>query len=228
MRDSGSPPAGGREGSVMRIVAFSDPHREVAAAHRVRHASAAADVVVGAGDFGDRGRGARDTLDVLADLHCPLVIVSGNHDRVDELADFAATHAGVHLLHGDGVDIDGVRFVGLGSAVARAQPSPNSEWLHEDEAARLLAAHVRCDVLVTHTPPRGAADVHPSGRSGGSEAVRAAVLRLAPALCLCGHVHRSHGVRVRLGPTRVHNLGPVVSRHRVERLRRPRATLGRT
>lgn len=195
----------------MRIVAFSDPHRDTSIARAVLDASADAELVVGAGDFGDRGIGAFDTLDILASIRCPLLIVSGNHD-LDDLACFSAAHRHVHLLHGDAIDFEGLRFVGLGSAVAHEEPSPDSEWLHESDAAGLLATHRRCDVLISHTPPRGAADIHPDGTSGGSDAVRDAIERLAPMLCLCGHVHHGHGVQAHIGRTRVHNLGPVVSR----------------
>lgn len=197
----------------MQLLAFSDPHRDTRTARELVAASAQADLIVGGGDFGDRGLGARDVLDILADTACPVVIVSGNHDRLDELRALTARHAGLHLLHGEAIDVGGLRFVGIGSAIARREPSANSEWLQENDATALLAPHDRCDVLISHTPPVGAADVHPDGSSGGSDAIRAAVLRWQPRLCLCGHVHRSHGVRVALGNTLVHNLGPSVSRH---------------
>ena len=197
----------------MKIVACSDPHGRLAPARALVAASAGAHVAVCAGDLGDRGLGAAAVLEALAGVACPLLIVSGNHDRLDELASLVAGRDRVHLLHGTRAEIGGVAFVGLGSAVALAEPSPKSEWLHETDAERLLASHGACDVLVSHTPPRGAADVHPDGSSGGSEAVARAVRRMAPALCLCGHVHRSHGVRARLGTTLVHNLGPTVSVH---------------
>ena len=202
-----------RAPETVRIVACSDPHGRVEVARALVEASGPADVAVCAGDLGDRGLGARRMLSALAEAPSPLLIVSGNHDRLDELAALAGRWPHVHLLHGTRVEIAGARFVGLGGAVALAEPSANSEWVHESDAAALLAPHGACDVLVSHTPPAGAADAHFDGSSGGSAAVREAVERLRPALCLCGHVHGSHGVRTRLGGTLVHNLGPVVSHH---------------
>jgi len=199
----------------MKLVAFSDPHRRQASAHALVAASDAADVAIGGGDFGDRGQGALEVLSILARVRCPLLIVSGNHDRLDTLESFADEHDHVQLLHGTAVTIDGLRFVGIGSAIATAQPSPNSEWLHEDDAAALLDRHRRCDVLISHTPPWGAADLHPDGSSGGSVAVRGFIERLSPALCVCGHVHRSHGAQARIGPTLVHNVGPRVAVHEI-------------
>ncbi len=199
----------------MKIVAFSDPHRDLDAARALVIASVYADVATGAGDFGDRGVGASEVLEVLAAVHCPLLIVSGNHDRLTELACLADRWPHVHLLHGSTITIDGVVFVGLGGAVARSEPSSNSEWVHEADAATLLEAHERCDILISHTPPVGAADIHPDGTSGGSTAVRTAVLRMHPELCLCGHVHCSHGVRAHVGATLVHNLGPDIASFRL-------------
>ena len=199
----------------MRIVACSDPHGRLDVARALVAASRSADVAVCAGDLGDRGRGAPAMLAALAEAACPLVVVSGNHDRMDELAALAERWLAVQEVHGARVALGGAGFVGLGGAVALAEPSANSEWVHERDAAALLAPHRACDVLVSHTPPAGAADVHFDGACGGSVAVREALERLRPALCLCGHVHGSHGVRTRLGATLVHNLGPAVSCHEV-------------
>lgn len=183
----------------------------------VLEASVSADIVVGAGDFGDRGAGADEALGVLDALECPLLIVSGNHDRLPLLHDYSENRSNVHVLHGSSITVDGVRFLGIGSAIAHAEPSPNSEWLHEDDATELLRKHQDIDVLISHTPPKGSADAHPDGESGGSLAILQTVQRLAPQLCLCGHVHWSHGVRQNIGRTLVHNIGPQPVWHCVER-----------
>jgi len=52
----------------VRILAFSDLHRDRDAAEAIANASADADLVVGAGDFATMGRGHADTLDVLRDI----------------------------------------------------------------------------------------------------------------------------------------------------------------
>jgi Icc-related predicted phosphoesterase len=196
----------------MNILAFSDPHADAKALRDVVHSAntgeQAIDVVVGAGDFADRGQGTAEMLTILESLNCPLILVSGNHDRLEEMRDFVDTRPRMHLLHGNTVVIKGFVFVGIGSAIARAEPSRNSEWLHEEDAEHMLAEHPRADVLISHTPPRGAVDIHPDGSSGGSVAIRNAIERLTPSLCLCGHVHNAHRMQHQLGPTLVHNLGP--------------------
>ena len=68
----------------MRVLAFSDLHRDVAMAMAVVTESRDADVVVGAGDFATRGLGLQDTLSILRRVTVPFVLVPGNHD---DLAD---------------------------------------------------------------------------------------------------------------------------------------------
>lgn len=198
------------------LFAFSDPHAKLDAMERIVERAQGADLVVGAGDFGDRGRGATAALECLDALTCPILIVSGNHDRLPELAAFAESRREVFLLHGTAVTLHGLDFVGIGSAIAKREPSPNSEWMHEDAAQQLLSAHDKASVLISHTPPRGIADRHPSGQSGGSQSVREAIQRLQPRLCLCGHVHNAHQIQQHLGGTLVHNLGPEGYLHRLQ------------
>ncbi len=64
------------------------------------------------------------------------------------------------------------------------------------------------DILITHSPPKGVADVASTGQSFGSTAIRAAIEQVQPRYCLCGHIHDSWGVRGRIGRTEVINLGP--------------------
>ncbi len=200
----------------LNIFAFSDPHANRDAMQRVLEQAENADIVVGAGDFADRGEGTEVTLRILESLTCPIVLVSGNHDRLGALRDATDAHANMHLLHGTCVNLAGLEFLGIGSAIASAEPSANSEWLHEEDARQLLDEHPAASVLVSHTPPAGIADIHPDGTSGGSRAIRHTIERLQPRLCLCGHVHHAHGVQQRLGSTLVHNLGPSGHMHRID------------
>ncbi|MDB5579143.1 MAG: hypothetical protein JWR80_4319, partial [Bradyrhizobium sp.] len=61
----------------MRILAFSDLHRDAAQAEVIVNESRDADVVVGAGDFASRGLGHEDTLDILRRMTVPFVLVPG-------------------------------------------------------------------------------------------------------------------------------------------------------
>ena len=80
--------------------------------------SQAADVMVVAGDLTDLGKPAEAQIlaEHLRACSVPVVAVLGNHDyecgHVEEVSEILR-EAGVHLLEGQSVDIDGVSFVGV-------------------------------------------------------------------------------------------------------------------
>ncbi|MFQ5567568.1 MAG: metallophosphoesterase [Paracoccaceae bacterium] len=187
-----------------RILAFSDMHMSRRCAAGIAAASADADLVVGAGDFCNMRRGLAEAMALLGGVRAPLVCVPGNAESADELR--AAT--GATVLHGERAEIAGVAVFGLGYGVPT---TPFGAWscdLSEDEAEAMLAGMAEADILVSHSPPRALADRTSTGHSVGSTAVRAAIERVQPKLCLCGHIHDSWGVSGFIGRTAVHNLGP--------------------
>ncbi|MFW8595575.1 metallophosphoesterase family protein [Cribrihabitans neustonicus] len=190
----------------MRILAFSDLHLSAPHAAEIVAASAGADLVIGAGDFCNMRQGLDRAVAMLAGLKAPMVAVPGNGESAEELR--AAGFAGTTVLHGEGVDIEGLRLFGLGCGVPE---TPFGSWscdLSEVQAAAMLAACDHADILISHSPPKGVADVTSGGVSVGSTAVRAAAERVQPKLLLCGHVHDCWGVRGTIGKTEVVNLGP--------------------
>lgn len=192
----------------MKLLLFSDLHRDADAARRLVERSRGVDVVVGAGDFASVRRGIEICLDVLRAIDRPAVLVPGNNESLEELVEACRGWAHTRVLHGTGVEIQGVPFFGLGGGVP---VTPFGDWswdLTEEDAARLLADCPEQGVLVSHSPPKGAADEDGSGRSVGSTAVRDVVLRARPRLVVCGHIHASWGRSVPLGEATVLNAGP--------------------
>lgn len=192
----------------MRLLLFSDVHRDAAAARRLVERASAFDVVVGAGDFATMRRGLGGVIDVLEAIERPAVLVAGNSESYEELREACASWENAHVLHGSGVVLDGIPFFGLGGGVP---VTPFGSWsydLTEDEASVLLADCPDGGVLVTHSPPKGVLDRDSGGRSLGSTAVRETVERCRPRLVVCGHIHQSGGQEARLGESVVVNAGP--------------------
>lgn len=191
----------------MKILAFSDLHASKKQAAELVSASRDADLVIGAGDFCNMRQGLDEALGLLSGIRAPMVLVPGNAESADELR--AAVEEGIAVLHGGGIAIGGVKMFGLGYSVP---PPPFGEgWscnLEEAEAEAMLAECKAADILISHSPPRGAADRTSAGQSVGSEAVAKAIRRIQPGLVLCGHIHDSWGQEGRIGTTRVVNLGP--------------------
>jgi uncharacterized protein len=186
----------------VRILAFSDLHRDEQAGRSLVERSAQVDVVAGVGDFASIHRGLEEMIAVLRAIDRPALLVPGNNETDDALRAACAGWPAARVLHGDATEIDGVSFFGLGGGV----PVTPWDWsfdLTEQEAERMLAGLSPGAVLLVHSPPKGHVD-----RGLGSAAVLRAIEQRRPRLVLCGHVHECWGQESRVGDTPVHNLGP--------------------
>ena len=191
----------------MRILAFSDLHRDLDQAARLVEMSADADAVIGAGDFASVHEGLEETIEALAGIEAPTVLVPGNNETEDALRGAAGSWPAATVLHGDATELDGTSFFGLGAGI----PITPWDWsfdLSDEEAAERLAACPRGAVLVVHSPPKGHADASSAGDHLGSPAILSAIEDKQPRLAVCGHIHESWGARSRIGETEVVNLGP--------------------
>lgn len=193
----------------MRVLAFSDLHLARARAADLVTASTQADLVIGAGDYCNMRQGLDEAIGLLSAISVPMVLVPGNAESAEELAD--AVPDGVHVLHGQSATVDGLRLFGLGYGVPQ---TPFGAWscdLSEAEATELLDRCDAADIMITHSPPKGIGDRTSNGMSVGSVAVRDAIERVQPVFSLCGHIHDSWGARGKIGRTEVVNLGPRVN-----------------
>lgn len=191
----------------MRILAFSDLHRDLGRARALVERSADVDVVIGAGDFASVHEGLDATVGALAGIETPTVLVPGNNETADALRDAASAWSAATVLHGESTEIDGVTFFGLGAGI----PTTPWDWsfdLSDEEATEALESCPEGAVLVLHSPPRGHCDVAGSGENLGSQALADAIERLSPPLAVCGHIHESWGARSRIGDCEIANLGP--------------------
>ncbi|HET8815522.1 MAG TPA: metallophosphoesterase [Solirubrobacterales bacterium] len=191
----------------MRILAFSDLHRDLEQGAKLVEMSAEADVVIGAGDFASIHEGLEETIDALAAIEAPTVLVPGNNETADALRSAAERWSAANVLHGEGTTIEGVEFFGLGAGV----PITPWDWsfdLDDEAASEMLAACPEEAVLVLHSPPRDHCDSSGDGTHFGSPALLQAIEEKRPRLAVCGHIHESWGCESEIGPTPVRNLGP--------------------
>jgi Icc-related predicted phosphoesterase len=190
----------------LKLLAFSDLHRDRRQAARLVEMAADSDVVVGAGDYASNRLGLVRTIDALSPISKPTVLIPGNNETDAALWRASSAFAGAIVLHAEATEIDGRCFYGLGGGVPPT-PLPWSFDLSESEAESALARCPEGAILVVHSPPKGCVD-EAHGRHLGSDAVRAAVIDKRPPLVLCGHVHESWGQEDVLGDSRVVNVGP--------------------
>lgn len=191
----------------MRLLAFSDLHRDLDGARTLAERSGDFDVVIGAGDFASVHEGLTETIDVLAAIETPTILVPGNNETEDALRAATAGWDAATVLHGDSLALDGTTFFGLGAGI----PTTPWDWsfdLSDEEASEQLEACPEGAVLVVHSPPHGHCDRSSGGDHLGSHAILDAIARRRPPLAVCGHIHEAWGERSRVGPTEICNLGP--------------------
>jgi uncharacterized protein len=193
-----------------RLLLFSDVHCDLRACARVVAQARDVDLVIGAGDFARKHEGLQRTIDALAAIETPTIVIPGNNETDSDLraACAGADWAAATVLHSESIDAAGLTIFGFGCGV----PPIGLDWsfdLTEDQARRRLA-HCRegVDVFVTHSPPHGHVDRISSGRSIGSEAVLETIEKTSPRLVVCGHVHDCWGQESRVGASRIVNAGP--------------------
>jgi Icc-related predicted phosphoesterase len=190
----------------MKLLAFSDLHRDQDRAERLVELARDADVVLGAGDYATMRMGLEETIGVLRAITAPTVLVPGNAESDTELWQACQGWQSAHVLHGEALSLNGADLFGLGAGIPPT-PFPWSFDLSEDEAAAKLESCPEGAVLVVHSPPKGHLDeVH--GRHLGSRAILAAIERKRPALVVCGHIHQCWGSEAVIGTTPVVNVGP--------------------
>lgn len=196
---------------VMKILAFSDLHRDTNIAQRIAAASANADVIVGAGDFANNREGAADTIKILRTCVKPVVLVHGNHDDPKSISELCAGWSEGHYLHGNAITIAGYDFFGLGGEIPSRNNASWNSTETELKAKELLQHCPDRAILITHTPPFGCADKQADGSHEGSNSIRMAIQAKKPVLCVCGHIHHSWGKNGKVGSTPIYNLGPNIN-----------------
>jgi Icc-related predicted phosphoesterase len=191
----------------VRLLAFSDLHRDLTQAAALVEMSADADLVIGAGDFASIHEGLEETIGALAPITTPTILVPGNNETLDALRGAAAGWPAAAVLHGEGTTVDGVEFFGLGAGI----PATPWDWsfdLSDQEAAALIAPAPDGCVLVLHSPPYGHCDGGDPDTHFGSSALLAAIEEKRPRLVVCGHIHEAWGCESAIGETPLYNLGP--------------------
>lgn len=191
----------------MKLLAFSDLHRDLAKAAALVRMSERAEIVIGAGDFASVHEGLAETIEALSAIESPTLLVPGNNETVRALREAAGSWPAARVLHGESIEVEGIEFFGLGAGV----PITPWDWsfdLSEQDAAQMLSSCRAGGVLIVHSPPRGHVDRSSAGEHLGSTAILETIESRQPHLAVCGHIHESWGSESRLGPTRIANLGP--------------------
>lgn len=200
----------------MRLLCFSDLHRDEAAARRLAGLALGANpaALVSAGDLGVDGVQSPGLYAAFQHVGVPVLAVPGNHDGLEAYL-AALREAGWQDLDSRAFELDGWVMAGYGQLHLDPGPSgPDAGAQRDDPALTALLAQLEPFppsrlVLVSHLPPWGTL----SSRDRrfvdrGSAQLRRWIVTRQPAAVICGHVHHPEPVVERIGETLVVNPGP--------------------
>lgn len=190
----------------MKLLAFTDIHEDMRTLARIkRHiADERIDLAVCTGDFTVFGRSTKRVLEAMDSLGVPLILIPGNHEDDEEVAQLAQRCKNIHWAHERFVDVKGLRFFGFGGR-GFSRREPDLEALERRHAKEFTAN----TIVLCHAPPYNTAlDEVDAGWHVGNESLRELIMRRKPMLVLCGHIHECFHSHDTLAGTTLINPGP--------------------
>ena len=192
----------------VRLLAFSDLHRDRDQAQKLVELSQQADVVIGAGDFASvaarhQQRGRAPQANRETDRARP----RKQRERIRGWRRACEGWESATLLHGSSVDVDGVDLLGLGSSVP-VTPCSVELWPQRTRSRRELGG---CPEGCGPRRALPAEGVRRRSEPGDTWVARRSLQRSRSKrsrLAVCGHIHDSWGAEAIIGRTPVVNLGP--------------------
>ncbi len=195
----------------MIIIGIADIHGDVSSINPIFDSAGSVDITVLSGDLTHFGgeRIAGRVIDAVRNRCERILAVSGNCDY--EEVESLLVREGLNL-HGRGVVVDGVGFVGSGKSLPCPGTTPNEApdealgaWLQDGMAAIPEGIPT---ILVVHQPPFDTiTDLTTTGLHVGSREIRQFIENQKPLICFTGHIHEGKGVD-RIGTTQIVNPGP--------------------
>lgn len=175
----------------MKILAFTDNHADVQSIEIVASKATDVDLIVCLGDITWFEEGMEDMLFVINALPRPVILLHGNHERLDVLKKAAKPYKNITVSHEEVMSIGNYDFLIFGGdGFSRQDP--------EFESTKKVFAKKMRDpkktILLLHGPPYDTTlDVPFTQYHCGSMSYRNFIDEAQPALVLCGHIHECEG-----------------------------------
>jgi len=192
----------------MDILAISDLHNKVGNISAISKELAKADIVLIAGDITNFGGGkhARQMISEIQKYNDNILAVPGNCDPPS--VDKYLTSKNLSL-HCNLVELDGIKFMGLGGSIPTASPDGEENFGISLAALEKQLSPGDRSILVTHQPAHGTKlDSVDGSRHSGCMAIRDFIVKNQPILAVSGHIHEAIGIDT-IGQTTLINPGPI-------------------
>ncbi len=191
----------------MKILAISDIHGDGNLSKKVakKAKKEKVDLVILAGDITWLEEPMKNVIKPFADLGKEILIMPGNHETNDTIAELKLTYPSLINLDQGPFKKDGVGFFGAGYGFESGPFSTDEKMLKEKLIkSQKKIKDLRKKVLITHSHHEGS-DSEFSGFAG-SKSIKKAIEYSKPEFAIHGHIHEASGIYEKLGNTKIVNV----------------------
>ncbi len=189
----------------MRLLAFTDIHANLDAIKILSEKAKSfhCELLVCAGDISWFGEGSKEMLAALNKIGLPIMLIHGNHEDDEELAELAKQYKNIRWIHKDTHEYKGYLFMGFGGGGFSSTEPEFVKFAKKHKEKKNI-------ILVTHQPPYNTStDELWSGEKVGNKDFRKFIEETQPILAICGHIHDSHGKQDMINDSVIINPGPL-------------------
>jgi Icc-related predicted phosphoesterase len=188
----------------MRIIAFTDLHGHKKAVEHLAEKikSYNVELAVCAGDISVFGNYMKDMLAALDKLSVPVLLIHGNHDEEEEIAELVKEHKNIIWLHKEAFEYKNFTFLGFGGGGFSDREPEFPPFAIKHQKKKNI-------VLVTHQPPFATTVDELGDYYVGNHDFRDFIDKVQPIVAICGHVHENANKHDIIEKTFVINPGPL-------------------
>lgn len=189
----------------MKILVFTDNHADLESIQIVATKATEVDLIICLGDISWFEEGMDEMLTAINSLPKPVILLHGNHERLDALKEAAKTCSNIHVSHEEVIEIGDFDFLTFGGD-GFSRISPEFESTKEKFKQKIRDA--KKTILLLHGPPHNTTlDIPFAEYHSGSISYRVFIEEVQPSLVLCGHIHECEGRVDTIGESIVMNPG---------------------
>lgn len=193
----------------MRILAFVDLHCSEKALRMLRSKvkKEKPGIICCSGDISIVDRGTKLIARELNSMGKQVLIIPGNHEDETNLEKICMDYDNLYYLHKKYLTNNGVIFVGYGTG-GFSKVDNSFKPIGENFSRLIKQNKDKKSVLLVHAPPYNTKLDNIMGSSCGNKSFRDFIVKNAPSLVICGHLHENAGKEDYIGETRIINPGP--------------------
>ena len=186
----------------MKLLLFSDVHNDEKKLLKLKKKCGKADFAICAGDFTRFGTGMDKMLRLMNSFEKPVLLVHGNHENPSDLKLKCKNKKNIIYIHKKTYKTGDYRFVGHGGEGFTLKSEDFEKF-----SKKLSFKKGEKLILVTHQPPYKTKLDHIWDHHG-NKSYKDFINKSKPVLAVCGHLHETAGMAVKIGRTIVANPGP--------------------